>query len=65
MINVDIHMIKSAHAATYEANEHRAGFDTVTLKDERFLDSVSLFLPIGTGAAVAAAINAALNGGVE
>jgi hypothetical protein len=65
MINVNFQNIMSARATTYAATEHRAGFDTVTIEDEQFMNTVNLFLPIGTGAAVAAAINAAVNGGSE
>lgn len=57
-IDANFHAITSAKSSTHKAPG--IAFDAVTISD-RDGSEVSLFLPIGTGQAVADAINAAIS----
>jgi hypothetical protein len=58
MISVDMHGITGAHHREYETAPDRPAFDSVRILSGQ--DSVTLYLPHGTGAAVAAAIRDAI-----
>lgn len=57
MIDINIHHVSAAMARTIATDTHE--FDTVSIDSENN-STVTLFLPAGTGAAVALAINNAI-----
>lgn len=59
-VSVQIQHIAKATSYSHEKGAYSGAFDTVNIIDDRGT-SAQLFLPPGTGAAVAAAINAAVN----
>jgi hypothetical protein len=58
MISVDMHRITGVKHSEYDAAPDRPAFDSVRILSDQ--DSVTLYLPHGTGAAVAAAIRGAI-----
>lgn len=67
MISARIHNIARAEAETYAPTADRPGFDAVNLipAGRNSFEAVTLFLPFGTGAAVAACINVAVSAGAH
>lgn len=59
-VSVQIQHIAKATSYSHEKGAYSGAFDTVNIIDDRGT-SAQLFLPPGTGASVAAAINAAVN----
>ena len=61
-VSVNLHLITRATVIEHDAGEFRGPFSAVKIAD-KYGNTVTLFLPAASGAAVAAAINAAI--GVE
>jgi hypothetical protein len=60
MISVNVQKITGARYHEYDAGEYHKAFDSVEISTESGMDNIALFLPAGTGAAVAAAIRDAI-----
>jgi hypothetical protein len=60
MIGVNVQKITGARYHEHKAGEYHAPFDSVEISTESGMDTIALFLPAGTGAAVAAAIRGAI-----
>lgn len=67
MISASIHEISRAEAEQHEGGGFVGPFDTVNLfgKHGAPMERITLFLPAGTGAAVAACINVAVSSGAQ
>ena len=63
-MTVNLHEITRAISTEHDAGDRHAPFSSVVVANKRG-NNVTLFLPHGTGAAVAAAINEAIAKGVE
>lgn len=65
MISASIQNITKAEAEEFDPGDYHNGFSLVTLfgKDRNINETVKLFLPAGTAAAVAACINVAVAAG--
>lgn len=61
MISVNLHKPTRAIVVEHDAGEFHQPFSAVEVSDANG-NVVTMFLPAGTGAAVAAAINAAIGG---
>lgn len=67
MISASIHNITKAEAEEHGPGEYHGGFGVVTVfcESRNINDTVKLFLPAGTAAAVAACINVAVAAGAR
>lgn len=67
MISASIHNISRAEAEQHEGGGFTGPFDTVNLfgQGAGIMSRITLYLPAGTGAAVAACINVAVGAGAQ
>ena len=67
MISASIHRVTKAEAEEFGPGAHHPGFSVVTLfsESQSVNETVKIFLPAGTAAAVAACINVAVAAGAQ